>query len=91
MLYAQLLHHIPRSDEHLSALKAGLSDVTHDYCGSPIDWGDFLMTKECFQVIKALRSNDDIYSTKPDKGSGVVIFNMNDYKPKMGMILNDTT
>ena len=90
VLYAQLLHHKPRSDEHLSALKARLSDVAHAYCGSPIDWGDFLMTKECFQAIKALRSND-IYITKPDKGSGVVILNKNDYNRKMGMILNDTT
>ena len=91
VLYAQLLHHKPRSDEHLSALKARLSDVAHAYCGSPIDWGDFLMTKECFQAIKALRSNDDIYITKPDKGSGVVILSKNDYNRKMGMILNDTT
>ena len=91
VLYAQLLHHEPRSDEHLSALKARLSDVAHAYCGSPIDWGDFLMTKECFQAINSLRSNDDIYMTKPDKGSGVVILNKNDYNRKMGMILNDTT
>ena len=49
------------------------------------------MTKECFQAIKALRSNDDIYITKPDIDSGVVILNNNDYNRKMGMILNDTT
>ena len=67
VLYALLLHHKHRSDEHLSALKTRLSDVPHAYCDSPIDWGDFLMTKECFQAIKALRSNDDIYITKPDK------------------------
>ena len=87
LLYAQLLHHKPRSDEHLSALKAWLSDVAHAYSGSPIDWGDFLMTKECFQAIKALQSNDDIYITKPDKDFGVVILNENDYIRKMGMIL----
>ena len=92
-LYVQLLHHKPRSDEHLSALKARLSDVAHAYCGSPLDWGDFLMTKgSCkAQAIKALRSNDDINITKPDKGSGDVILNKNDYNRKMGMILNDTT
>ena len=49
--------------------------MAHAYCGSPIDWGGFLMTKECFQAIKALRSNDDIYITKPDKGSDVVTQN----------------
>ena len=29
VLHAQLLHHKPRSDEHLYALKARLSDVAH--------------------------------------------------------------
>ena len=90
MLYAQLLHHKPRSDEHLSALKARLSEVAYAYCGSPIDRGDFLMTKECFQAIKALRSNDYIYITKPAKGSGVVILNKNDSQ-RYHQILNDTT
>jgi len=45
VLYAQLDHHKPRSKEQLAALKARLSDLTHAYCGSHIDWGDFLMTK----------------------------------------------
>jgi len=48
VLYAQLDHHKPRSKEQLAALKARLSDLAHAYCGSHIDWGDFLMTKECW-------------------------------------------
>ena len=51
--------------------------------------GDFLMKKECFQAIKALRSNDDILITKPDKESGVVIMNKTDYIFKMESILHD--
>ena len=91
VLYAQLVHHKPRSEEQLAALKARLSDLAHANCGSPIDLGDFLMTKECFQAIKSLRTNEEILITKPDKGAGVVILNKNDYNDKMKTILNDTT
>ena len=91
VLYAQLVHHKPSSEEQLAALKARLSDLAHAYCGSPIDLGYFLMTKECFQAIKSLRMNEEILITKPDKGAGVVILNKNDYNDKMKTILNDTT
>ena len=88
---ATISHHKPRSEEKLTALKARLSDLAHTYCGSPIDLDDFLMTKECFQAIKSLRTNEEILITKPDKGAGVVILNKNDYNDKMKTILNDTT
>ena len=91
VLYARLVPHKPRSEEQLAVLKARLSDLAHAYCGSPIDLGDFLMTKECFQAIKSLRTNEEILITKPDKGAGVVILNKNDYSNKMKTILNDTT
>ena len=67
------------------------SDLAHAYCGSPIDLGNFFMTKECFQAVKSLRTNEEILITKPDKGAGVVILNKNDYNDKMKTILNDTT
>ena len=82
VLYAQLYNHKPLSDKHLSAPKAKLSDVDHAYCGSSIDWSNFLMTKECFQAINA-------YITEPDKSSGEAILNKNDYNHKMQMILDD--
>ena len=49
------------------------------------------MTKECFQAINSLRTNEEILITKPDKGAGVVILNKNDYNDKMTTILNDIT
>jgi len=52
---------------------------------------NWIMTKECFQAIKSLRMNEDIIITKPDKGSGVVILNKNEYNDKMMTVLNDTT
>ena len=91
VLYAQLVHHKPRSEEQLAALKAKLSDLAHAYCGSLIDLADFLMTKECFQVIKSHWMNEKILITKPGKGAGIVILNKNDYNDKMKTILNDTT
>ena len=91
VLYTQLVHHKPQSEEQLAALKARLSDLAHAYCGSPIDLGDFLMKKECFQAIKSLWTNEEILITKPDKGAGVVILNKNDYNDKMKTILHDTT
>ena len=91
VLYAQLVHHKPRSEEQLTALEARLCDLAYAYCGNPIELGDFLMTKECFQAIKSLRTNEEILITKPDKGAGVVILNKNDYNNKIKTILNDTT
>ena len=91
VLYAQLIHNKLRSEEQLAALKARLNDLAHAYCGSSIDLGDFLMTKECFQAIKSLRTNEEILIIKLDKGGGVVILNKNDYNDKMKTILNDTT
>ena len=49
------------------------------------------MTKECFQAIKSLWTNEEILITKPDKGAGIVILNKNNYNDKMKTILNDTT
>ena len=49
------------------------------------------MHKEHLQAIKALRSNKQTLITKPDKGSGVVILNKNDYINKMDDILEDKT
>ena len=47
------------------------------------------MHKECFRAINWLRKNHDIIITKPDKGSGVVLLNKNDYVDKMNEIFDD--
>ena len=49
------------------------------------------MQNEYYQAIKSLRRNEKILITRPDKGSGVVILNKNDYVTKMGNILNDAS
>ena len=70
-------------------LRAGLSDLAYAYSGSPIDHSDFLLHREHFQALKSLRANNDIFITKPYKGSGVVILNKKDYINKMEVILHD--
>ena len=87
VLYAQLVHHKPRSEEQLAGLKDRLSDLAHSYCKSPIDLGDFLMTKKCFQAIKSLQMNAEILITKLALSSST----KNNYNNKMKTILNDTT
>ena len=74
-----------------SRLQARLLDLSHAFCGSNIDKSDFKMRKECYDAIKHLRSNDKIIITKPDKGSGVVILDYDDYVRKMTSILQDTS
>ena len=91
ILMSQLQHHKPTSKEKNAALKARLSDLAHMYCGSSINTNDFLLHKECFQTIKALKNNNNIIITKPDKGSGAVLLDKDDYNLKMEKILSDTT
>ena len=91
VLLGQLFYHTGKSKEELQTFKARLSDLTHVYCGTPVDLTDFLMHRECFEAIKFLRLNSDIIITKPDQGSGVVILNKTDYLTKMNFILNDSS
>ena len=70
-------------------LRARLSDLAYAYSGSPIDHSDFILHREHFQALKSLWSNNDIFITKPDKGSGVVILNKKGLHQKMGKILLD--
>ena len=90
-LAGQLNHHTPKSKEDLERLRAKMYDLSHSFCGTPIDLSDFRMHKECFQAYKSLKSNPDIVITKPDKSSGVIILNRVDYISKMANILSDNT
>ena len=65
------------------------TDLAHLYCGEEIDSRDFAFQGECFRALNSLHSNENIVITKPDKGSGVVILNKNDFIDKMLGILDD--
>ena len=47
------------------------------------------MRKECFEAARALKTNNAIIISRPDKGSGVVVLDRNDYVNKMLVILED--
>ena len=49
------------------------------------------MKKECFQALKSLRSNSNIFITKLDKVSGFVVMDTSDCILKLVKILYDTT
>ena len=56
ILFAQLLHHKPKSIDELSLLKAKLNELAHSFCGSPIDVTKFSFDSDCLQAIKKLKS-----------------------------------
>ena len=78
-----------RRKEQLHKLNARLTDLAHLYCDEEIDSRDFAFHGECFRALNSLHSNENIVITKPDKGSGVVILNKNDFIDKMLVILDD--
>ena len=89
ILHAHLAKHEISNPLEFNKLRARLSDLAYAYSGSPIDHSDFLLHREHFQALKSLWANNDIFITKPDKGSGVVILNKKDYINKMEVILHD--
>ena len=90
-LWAQLDYHRASSENAQSSLKARLTDLAHLYCGGETDSRDFAFHGECFRALNSLRSDENIVITKPDKGSGVVILNKNDFIDKMQIILDDSS
>ena len=69
ILHAQLAKHEISNPLEFNKLRARLSDLAYAYSGSPIDHSDFLLHREHFKALKSLRANNDIFITKPDKGS----------------------
>ena len=89
--WAQLDHHRASSENEQSSLNARLTDLAHLYCGGEIDLRDFAFHEECFRALNSLHFNKNIVIIKPDKGSGVVILNKNDFIDKMQVILDDSS
>ena len=90
-LSAQLNHLVPKSAEAHNSLDAKLCYFAHSYSGTQLDLRDFRMIKNCVKEFKQLKNDKSIIITKPDKVSGVVIFNSPDYINKMENIKNIRT
>jgi hypothetical protein len=88
-LASQLHHHTASSKQHRERVHAKLYDLSHGYCGTPIDLSDFRMHRECFHAFKSLKYNRNIVITRSDKGSGIVILDRHEYISKMMNILSD--
>ena len=78
LLYAQLAQHVPVCNEAGEALKARLSDLTHSHCGLQNELSDFHIQHECLSAVHGLWSNPDVQICRPDRGTDIVILNMND-------------
>lgn len=90
ILYYHLIKRVPSFSDKCSA-KARLLESSNEYA-SLIAERDFLAWQSVhFRTIKAWRSRNDAHITKPDKFSGVVILNIQEYLDKMTKILSDSS
>ena len=70
----------------MPGFKSKLSSLTHTYSECNVDSKEFSPTKEHMIALSNLKKNKDIVICKSDKGSGVVILDMEDYNSKMLII-----
>ena len=89
ILMGQLKHHQANSVVDLRCFKRKLADTAYAYSGNSIDKSDFLMRKEFYINLQALKKLEHVIITKPDKGTGVVLMDRDDYIRKMSVILDD--
>ena len=85
----QLLKLQPSSKQDEVALKANLVSVAHNFCKLKPEHSSVINSKEIISSLTKIKSNEHIVITKPDKGSGIVILNKEDYNSKMLNIIND--
>ena len=89
VLFGQLQHHTAVSDLGRQKLKAELCDIAHSYCGAPIDKTDYYLQRQYMDAARSLRALNNIIISRPDKGSGVVLLDKQNYLDKMHTILDD--
>ncbi|VDP81433.1 unnamed protein product [Schistosoma mattheei] len=89
-LYQQLSDLKPMNDVKQSWFKSKLVDNTNQYVTTPITQSK-LFTKDQYQALGKLIKDETIMLLRPDKGSGVVILNRDEYINKVTSILNDST
>ena len=91
LMFSQLRILCPSSNESIGQLKARLNEYAHSFVNSMVRSDESFWQKNHFQAAKLLKARTNIYITKPDKISGVVILNRADYISKMATILEDTS
>ncbi|XP_046843851.1 uncharacterized protein LOC124437935 [Xenia sp. Carnegie-2017] len=89
MFWSQLGKFQPNDSEAVPGFKSKLSSLAHVYSECKVDSKEFSLTKEHMIALSNLNKNKNIVICKPDKGSGVVILDREDYNSKMLNILKD--
>ena len=90
--FENLIHQIsdlnPCSDIELEHFRSTVYDCCQQFeCSIPK--GEKLLTKKHIEELRILQKNKDLIMTRPDKGSGIVLLNKEEYISKMNKILCD--
>ena len=79
----------PGGKDKEDKLKAKLTSLAHEYAEVEQDRLKFPLGKEHLAALHELRANKYIVITRPDKGTGTVVMDRDDYIAKMMTILED--
>ena len=90
ILFDQLIGLQPSSQENENWFKAKLIDTCNQLCTSAIHSRSAL-SKDHIKALNELKKNTNLVILKPDKGSGAVIMDKEDYISKLNVILSDTS
>ena len=88
--YDQLRTLTPMDSDSVGWFKSRLVDLSHQYRRTPVRQG-CLLSKQHIKALNDLKRDDNIMILPPDKGTGVVVLNRDDYVKKMKDILSDTS
>ena len=91
MFHSQMKRHVPLSNAEEKIFKTSLGSLAHGYTTSKVDINPFVPVKNIRRSLAQLKRNDTILITKPDKGSGTVILDKEEYLEKMMTIVQDTS
>ena len=91
ILFTQLKINIAgaSSEEALMSARAKLAAISRDYTDSRPAVKGFAFGKVHYEAIHTLKKDESIVITRPDKGSGTVVMNREDYLGRMEVILQD--
>ena len=76
-----------RDEKQSGEVKTKISNLAHSYVNS---YNPTLHALKKHRILKRLANNKDIVILRPDKGSGTVILNRDDYIKKLFDIISDT-
>ena len=91
MFHEQIKKHKPVSNAELKVFKSSLGALAHRYTRGNSEPNPCVPVKDLRRSISELKRNDSIIITKPDKGSGVVILDKEEYYQKMLSIVQDVS